>query len=144
MSSALDFPRVQTWTGHGLTITVTTQHTLQAAVCVAGELDLASSSLLGACLENQLDTGRRYTRVDLSGVDFVDVAGLNAILDAHETYLRRRGMLILGALSPKVERLVGLVGAEDDLLIARYRATGFVDQSQHDQGGTGAVLRVVR
>jgi anti-anti-sigma factor len=125
-------------------ITVSSEHPVQAAVCVAGDLDLASSQLLGACLESQLDAGRRHTRLDLSGITFIDVTGLNAILDAHDAYLGRRGMLILVALSPKVERLLELLDAEDDLLIARHCATGFVDQSQHDQAGTRAVLRVVR
>jgi anti-anti-sigma factor len=143
MASTLVSPQIQTWAGHGLTITVTVtmRRSRRAALSLSGELDLASAPLLRACLENQLDTGRRYTRVDLSAVTFVDLAGLTALLTAHEAYQQRHGKLVLVALSPSVQRLVSLVGAEDELLISRDRDVVDSGQAQPTaDGGTGLRL----
>lgn len=112
-------PAPRTWAGHGLSIVVTVHHTMQAALQLTGDLDLASAPVLSACLENQLDTGRRYGRLDLSAVSFIDAAGLSAIIRAHHAYLAQRGMLILSALSPTVLRLLQVLGTDRELLIAR-------------------------
>jgi anti-sigma B factor antagonist len=108
----------QRWDGLGLTITITKSDDQEAYLRLAGCLDSASAPLLQACLENQLAIGRRYVRMDLSGLSFVDSAGLSVIADAHEVFLARRGTLVLTRLGPRTWRLLQVVGLDDELLIA--------------------------
>jgi anti-anti-sigma factor len=108
----------QCWSGFGLTLTISKSEALRASVRVAGELDLASARLLEAALEHQLDLGRRYVRLDLSGLSFLDATGLGAILDAHWAYLNRGGTLILTGVGRQVRRLVQLTETDGVLLVA--------------------------
>ncbi|HLY34780.1 MAG TPA: STAS domain-containing protein [Jatrophihabitantaceae bacterium] len=108
----------QCWEGYGLTLTVTKADRLRANVRIAGDLDLASAQLLSAALEHEIDSGRRYVRLDLSGLGFVDCTGLEALLEAHWMFLNRRGTLILLGLTRSARRLFELTGVDDVLLIA--------------------------
>jgi anti-sigma B factor antagonist len=108
----------QCWSGFGLTLTITKADALRANMRLAGQLDLASARLLEAALEHQLDCGRRYLRLDLSGLAFFDAAGLAAILEAHQAFLDRRGTLILTGAGRRVRRLVELAELQDVLFIA--------------------------
>ena len=112
----------QCWSGFGLTLTVTKRDTLRANVRLAGDLDLASARLLSAALEHELDSGRRYLRLDLSGLAFLDTAGVQALVEAHWLFLQRRGTLILLGLRPTARRLIGLTGSDQTLLIAADHA----------------------
>jgi anti-anti-sigma factor len=47
-------------------------------LAVSGELDLASSVVLEAYM-TQLETEHAYVRLDLSAVEFIDVAGIHAL-----------------------------------------------------------------
>ncbi|MDT4925683.1 MAG: anti-sigma factor antagonist [Pseudonocardiales bacterium] len=113
-----DEPRI--WTGHGLTVAVIGRHALQTAVRVGGELDLVSAPILGACLQNELAAGRRYGRLNLSDVTFIDSIGLSAVLDAHEAFLAQHGMLVLTGLSARVTRIVQVLNLEGELMISQF------------------------
>jgi anti-sigma B factor antagonist len=113
----------QCWTGFGLTLTVTKSDAMRANVRLVGDLDLASAKLLTAALEHEVDLGRRYLRLDLSGLGFLDTAGLQALLDAHWMLLGRRGTLILLGLTRHARRLMDLTGTSDVLLIAADQFT---------------------
>lgn len=108
----------QCWTGFGFTLTVTKSDAMRANVRLAGDLDLASARVLTAALEHEVDLGRRYVRLDLSGLGFVDSAGIQALLEAHWLFLRRRGTLILLGLNRQARRLVEITGTDAILLIA--------------------------
>jgi anti-sigma B factor antagonist len=108
----------QCWAGLGLTITVTKCDATRATLRLAGELDVASAPLLGACLEYHLDMGRQFVRADLSGLGFVDTSGLEVITEAHHTYSDRHGTLILTGLNARTRRLVRIIGLDSVLLIA--------------------------
>ena len=67
----------------------------RAVVALQGEMDLANAGLLVGVLANQLEVGRRYVRLDVSGLEFVDACGLSAILEAHNAFLAAHGNLVL-------------------------------------------------
>jgi anti-anti-sigma factor len=113
----------QCWSGFGLTLTVSKSDARRANVRLVGDLDLASAKLLTAALEHEVDLGRRYLRLDLSGLGFLDTAGLQALLDAHWMLLGRRGTLILLGLTRHARRLMDLTGTADVLLIATDHVT---------------------
>lgn len=113
---------VLTWTCFGLTITVTRVGALRADLRVAGDLDMESASVLQDALQYQLDTGRRYTRVDLSDVTFLDASALGVLVEAHWMFLARRGSLLLDGLSARHRRTVAIAGLGDVLLLACERA----------------------
>jgi anti-anti-sigma factor len=74
---------------------------------VAGELDIATGDQLRAALVHALSASPTVV-LDLSGVTFVDVAGLRAILETAES-LNGHGPLAV-ANAPLVTRLLELVG----------------------------------
>ncbi|MCA1694594.1 MAG: STAS domain-containing protein [Actinobacteria bacterium] len=53
-------------------------------VTVDGELDMATTPLLEACLRDQLATGPTHLILDLQPVRFMASNGLNCLLHAHE------------------------------------------------------------
>ncbi|MDP9094225.1 MAG: STAS domain-containing protein [Actinomycetota bacterium] len=108
----------QCWDGFGLTITVTKADRSRASLRLAGDLDIASARMLTACLETQLADGRRFIRMDFSGLAFVDSAGLDAVLEAHDAFLRDRGTLILVGIRGTTKRVVHLLHLDSVLLIA--------------------------
>lgn len=91
---------------------------MRANVRLVGDLDLASSKLLTAALEHELASGRRFVRLDLSGLGFLDSAGLRALLDAHWMFLSKRGTLILLGLNRHARRLAAITHTDEVLLIA--------------------------
>ena len=76
----------------------------------AGDLDIASASVLSTALAVLADLGSRRVVLDLSGVAFMDCAGLGALLDADT---RLPGGLVLVGPSAPVRRLLGLTGLTD-------------------------------
>ncbi len=72
-----------------------------ARVRVSGELDLATAPQLYARLGALLRTGYRDLDLDLDGVDFCDVAGLNMLLKTHAEAVRAGGGLVVrGSCAP--------------------------------------------
>ena len=106
------------WEGFGLTLTVTKSDELRANVRLAGDLDVASARLLAAALEHELAAGRRYLRLDLSGLSFLDTAGVTALADMHWAFLGRRGTIIIVGIRPRARRLLALTGMDEVLLVA--------------------------
>lgn len=89
-----------------------------AIIRLRGELDCATAELLTAVLANQRANGRRYLRLDLSALEFLDCAGLNAIVRAHHHALASRGTLVLTGLPQHVCRLLRIAGLDNVLCIA--------------------------
>jgi anti-anti-sigma factor len=79
-------------------------------ITVVGELDIATAPRLADTLR------RARTRapiiLDLTGVTFMDCAGLHPILPAHLDAVARRAPFIL-VLTPTINRLLQLAGVQD-------------------------------
>jgi anti-sigma B factor antagonist len=89
---------------------------------VAGELDLASADRLHAKLVEQRRLGRRFVRVDLSDVTFIDATALGVLVDAHHLFLKARGTLVLTGTGPRIQRLLRITGLDAVLFNAGPRA----------------------
>ncbi|HYB28776.1 MAG TPA: STAS domain-containing protein [Solirubrobacteraceae bacterium] len=75
----------------------------------SGELDLASAEHREHRVVTALRAHRRRTVIDLAEVQFIDCAGLNALLRAHERAGHGSQPLIVRNVSPQAQRLFELV-----------------------------------
>jgi len=100
----------------------------RATVSVHGELDVATAAQLWSVLQEHLSAGRRFLRVDLSAVTFVDTSAVTAIVEVHHEALYRRGTLILEGVTPAVARVLTLTGVADTLFVAGPRAVSEAPQ----------------
>jgi anti-anti-sigma factor len=97
----------------------------RAAVAVHGDLDVSTAAALWSVLQSHLTAGRRYLRVDLSAVRFIDAAAVTAIVEVHHEALYRRGTLVLVGVTPAVSKVFALTGVDETLFItgpATHRA----------------------
>jgi anti-sigma B factor antagonist len=99
-------------------VTVASSHANHATVYLKGSVDLATSELLADVLNQQLGTGRRFVRLDLSGLLFLDCAGLRTLVHAHNAFLAARGTLVLTGIRPHIARLLQISHLDEALLIA--------------------------
>jgi anti-anti-sigma factor len=84
-------------------------------VVVRGEVDLTMSPLLAARLAVAADGGPPRLVVDLHDVGFLDCSGVNALLRAMRAAEERGGFLYVGAVHPRVRRVLELAGVEKAL-----------------------------
>jgi anti-anti-sigma factor len=115
-------PSGQCWAGFGLTLTVSKSDELRANIRLAGDLDLASARLMVAALEHELDLGRRYVRLDLSGLSFIDSHGVAALVDTHWRFLHRRGTVVIIGATAAARRLMAVTQTDSVLLVAADQA----------------------
>jgi anti-sigma B factor antagonist len=101
-----------------LDVTTASADATRAIIHVRGDLDAANCQLLTAVLENHLQLGHRFVRLDLSKLEFLDGSGLSALVAAHNQFLAARGNLILTNIAPMVVRLLSLTELDQALLIA--------------------------
>ncbi|SDK22082.1 STAS domain-containing protein [Nonomuraea jiangxiensis] len=80
---------------------------------VSGEIDWSNRRLLADALEWALTSDDRDIRLDLSGLTFIDVAGLRLIVAVAARLSPPRG-LILSSASPLTLRLLDLTGWEHE------------------------------
>jgi anti-anti-sigma factor len=85
-------------------------------VVLAGELDLATAEALRRRLLDVLGTSTTVA-VDAAGLDFVDLTGLDVLLDLDTRLRADGGALVVRRASPPLRRLLGLLG--DPLHVAR-------------------------
>lgn len=90
----------------------------RAAVSVHGDLDVSTAAALWSVLQSHLTAGRRYLRVDLSAVKFIDAAAVTAIVEVHHEALYRRGRLVLAGVTATVAKVLSLTGVDGTLFIA--------------------------
>jgi len=90
----------------------------RASVSVHGDLDVSTAAALWSMLQNHLTAGRRYLRVDLSAVTFIDASAVTAILEVHHEALYRRGTLVLTGITPAVAKVLALTGVDETLFLA--------------------------
>jgi anti-sigma B factor antagonist len=86
-----------------------------ALIRVDGEIDLATEPELRAAIAHAIDDGCRDITVDLSGVSFMDCAGVNALLWCRKHVGTADGHLSLGQVSPCAARILTLTGLDHEL-----------------------------
>jgi anti-sigma B factor antagonist len=86
-----------------------------ALIRVDGEIDLATEPELRAAIAHAIDDGCRDITVDLSGVSFMDCAGVNALLWCRKHVDTADGRLSLGQVSPCAARILTLTGLDHEL-----------------------------
>jgi anti-anti-sigma factor len=86
---------------------------------VAGELDLATADLLRARVREVLAPGSGVQRLvlDLGGLEFMDVTGLGALLEARRKASEVGGSLVLRRPRPMVVRILNLLELDDALQV---------------------------
>ena len=102
-------------------------------VLVAGELDMLTAPRLEQLLTKLLHAGYRQVGVDLSGVGFCAVAGLNVICSATGRYREAGGRLQVVALPWKVKHVLAITGLDRSLNL---------DQPATPQPETSAAARM--
>ena len=95
---------------------------LHALVTVTGELDAATRAPMWAVLEAHLGAGRRYLRLDPSGVTRVDASALAGLVRTHQDALRNRGTLVITGVRGAVAEMLRSTGLDQRLLISGMRA----------------------
>jgi anti-anti-sigma factor len=86
-----------------------------ALVTVVGEIDIASAPSLCGHLMLLPDCS---TILDLSGVQLLSAAGLNALVDLHDRLTRAEACLVLAAAPLSVRRVLAITRLDDTLLLA--------------------------
>ena len=81
-------------------------------VRLRGELDMLTAPLLTAALTPIRTPGRRHLVVDMTELQFMDRAGLAALLEAAGNGRRRWVLSVIGC-PPNVRRVFELTGHED-------------------------------
>jgi anti-sigma B factor antagonist len=109
-SSAIEVTRTQDFE-----VRVQLMRRHRATLRLSGELDLCSADLFDAVLAHHIASGRRDIRLDMSGVTFVDCAGLGAIVAAHNTLATKDGHLELTGVGPRAARLLEITGLDAEL-----------------------------
>lgn len=85
---------------------------------VQGELDLATLDRLADVLAAHLAAGHRTVCVDLSGLIFCAVSGINVLLTAHRAYQAAGSVLILTGCDRHLRRYLRLTGLDRVLNVA--------------------------
>ncbi len=92
-------------------------HDGQATVVSArGELDLASAPVLEAVLYELIEREAPRVLLDFEAIEFMDAAGLHALLEPRRAALARGYWWVLGARSWQVDRLIRLAGMQELLV----------------------------
>lgn len=115
---------VSTWRPDEELVSIETvaHDSVRAHVKVAGELDVSTGPTLWAVLQGHLERGRRFLRLDMSAVTFLDAAALSGITRAHQDALARRGTLVLTGIRPNLTRVLQLVHLDHVLFIGGPRS----------------------
>lgn len=88
---------------------------LAVRVLVRGELDLVTAPILARHLDG-VGPEREVVEVDLAGVTFMDVRGVNALIDARAALAAAGRRLAIHAPSDAVRRTLRLCGVDEVLV----------------------------
>jgi anti-anti-sigma factor len=89
-----------------------TEERAQVLVRVVGELDLVTAPVLDRHLAGAASRERPRVVVDLSGVTFLDVRGINSLVTAQAAAHQVGSNLVLRGAGPQVHRLLEVCGLE--------------------------------
>lgn len=101
----------------GYELTVVDLDPLRAAISAAGEFDIAARDDLAEVLRQQENAHRRFVRLDLSHVTFLDASCLGILVASHHRFLKRHGLLVLTGMDPIVSRVLKIAGLDDRLFV---------------------------
>jgi anti-sigma B factor antagonist len=110
-----------TRTDAALSVETTRKDQQRALVRVAGDVDMSTGAALWAVLDGHLAAGRRFLRLDVSGVSFIDATALSGLTRVHYDALKLRGTLVLTGVVPRISKLLGLTGLDEMLFISGPR-----------------------
>ena len=99
----------------GTSLTTIRQDRTRTLVRAEGEWDLANAHVLADALAEHERAGRRFVRLDVSAVTFLDCTCLEVLAAAHVRLLGARGTLVLTGVPARVMRLLNLAGLEQVL-----------------------------
>lgn len=99
-------------------VIVTAIEDTRATVQLHGEMDVSTAEVLTAVLDSQLAAGRRFVRLDLSGLAFLDCAGLRVLAGAHSRFLDVGGTLLLTGIGNRIARLLSITHLDEELLVS--------------------------
>lgn len=105
----------------------------RANIKVTGELDVSTAAPLWAVLQGHLASGRRFLRLDLSGVTFLDATALTGITKTHQELLARRGTLVITGVRSLVARVLRMTGLDETLFVGGTRADDDVTLLDSDE-----------
>jgi anti-sigma B factor antagonist len=111
----------RTYEDHGFSIT-SEARAGRRFVSLSGELDLARIPELHETLLEAEATDAREICLDLSGLRFLDVAGLVEILKAQARSRRDSNRLTLTCCSREIHRLLRLTGVDAELRVVEADA----------------------
>jgi|SRR5689334_13288905 len=120
-------------------LTTLRQDPSRALVRAVGEWDLANAEVLAELLEEHEKAGRRFVRLDVSAVSFLDCTCLDVLVTAHRRLLAARGTLVLTGVTPRLMRLLGL--ARLDRVLLTTSLSDLDVRSEH--GSRHAVVRPI-
>ncbi|MES5821307.1 anti-sigma factor antagonist [Streptomyces sp. RG80] len=95
----------------------------RTVVTVSGDLDLAADQRLQRALRSALTDSGKGVDLDLSGVEFCDCSGLNALLAIRQQALDQSKTATIRSISPAAERVFALTGT-----LSLFEPEGDVDQ----------------
>jgi anti-anti-sigma factor len=89
---------------------------------VRGELDVATADQLERRLAHLVEAGAEQVILDLTGLRFIDIAGLKPIVRASDILSGRGGSLVVVGAGRSLRRVVKVLGLEGRLLLQDERA----------------------
>jgi anti-sigma B factor antagonist len=81
-------------------------------VAISGEIDVSCGEALGKALGRAMRRHGPHLMLDLSGVTFIDCAGLTILLRAHRRAERSNGSLRVVAASDRARQVIWLTGLQ--------------------------------
>jgi anti-sigma B factor antagonist len=106
----------------------------EAHVVAAGELDIATTSALTVLLRQAVAAGCRDFRVDMARATFCDASTIGLLVGLDRRVRVDGGSLVIVGASPRVVRLLHIVGLESLLSDGEgvhARSTGRFADAQH-------------
>jgi anti-anti-sigma factor len=89
---------------------------------LSGEVDASNADQVLNRLVELIGSRPGCVELDLAGVTFIDSAGVRTLAFAREVAADRGG-LVVTSVSPRVERMIRLMGLEEELLPRRRPST---------------------
>ena len=83
-------------------------------ISLAGEIDYFSTPAVWHAARAMNRFGP-YVVLDLSGVTFIDAAGVGILVQVHEEAARRGGRLTLGSVPASIAKVIRLTGLDHEL-----------------------------
>lgn len=97
-------------------LTTVRQDRAHVVIRAVGEWDLANAHILAEQLDEHEKAGRRFVRLDVSDVTFLDSTCLSVLLTTHQRLLAARGTFVLTGVTPRLTRLLQLTHLDRELL----------------------------